>query len=297
MGGIYGAALTEAGVETVLLDVSMPLVERLSREGLVLVRDGESRNVRVQATTDARQVGPVDVVLFFVKCYHTDSAAKTTASLLGPDTVVASLQNGWGNGDVLATHFPPERIVVGVSYHSGTVLEPGKVAHTAIGTTYAGPYQGEATAGAERLAEALERAGIAVTVLAQVRTEIWKKLVLNAAALPTSALTGMTAGALGQHQAVLEVGDGLARETVAVARAAGYDVDERERLEEIHRALIAAGDGKASMLQDVEAGRRTEIDVINGAVVREGDRQGVATPLNRTMVALIKGYEQGHGLT
>jgi 2-dehydropantoate 2-reductase len=296
MGGIYGAALTEAGVETVLLDVSKPLVEKLNHEGLVIVRDGESRNVRVRATTDAREIGPVDVLLFFVKCYHTDPAARTAAALLGPDTVVASLQNGWGNGDVLAAHFPPERIVVGVSYHSGTVVEPGKVAHTAIGMTYAGPYQGEATTGAERLAEPLERAGIAVTVLAQVRTEIWKKLALNAAALPTSALTGMTAGALGHHQAVLKVADGLAREVVAVARAAGYDVDERERLEEIHRALIAAGEGKASMLQDVEAGRRTEIDVINGAVVHEAERQGIDTPLNRTMVALIRGYEEGHGL-
>jgi 2-dehydropantoate 2-reductase len=297
MGGIYGAALTEAGVETMLLDVSKPLVEKLNDEGLMIVRDGESRNVRVQATTDARQIGPVDVLLFFVKCYHTDSAARTAAGLLGPDTVVASLQNGWGNGDVLAAHFPPERIVVGVSYHSGTVVEPAKVAHTAIGMTYAGPYQDEATTGAELLAETLERAGIAVTVLAQVRAEIWKKLALNAAALPTSALTGMTAGALAQHQAVLEVADGLAREAVAVARAAGYDIDERERLDEIHRALNAAGQGKASMLQDVEAGRRTEIDVINGAVVSEAERQAIDTPLNRTMVALIRGYEQGHGLT
>jgi 2-dehydropantoate 2-reductase len=296
MGGIYGGALTEAGIDTTLVDISSPLVERLNDDGLTVLRDGKERTLTVRATTDPASVGPVDVALFFVKCYHTDSAATAAAPLVGPETVVASLQNGWGNGEVLARHFPPGQVAVGVSYHSGTVLEPGKVAHTAVNITHLGPYEGESTEGAERLAGALRQAGLEVNVLVGVRTEIWKKLVLNAAALPTSALTGMTAGALGGHAAMLEVVDTLARETVAVARASGYDVDEAERLDRIHAALLAAGDGKASMLQDVEASRRTEIDVINGAVVREGEHQGVPTPMNRAMVSLIMGYEQAHSL-
>jgi 2-dehydropantoate 2-reductase len=129
-----------------------------------------------------------------------------------------------------------------------------------------------------------------------IRTEIWKKLVLNSSALPTSAVTRSTAGNLTQVAAMRELVDRLISETVAVGRAQGFEIDEDERREAVHGILSAAGAGKASMLQDVEAGRRTEIDVINGAVVRVADDVGVDVPINRTMVALMAGYEAANGL-
>src|ERR671925_75137 len=117
MGSIFGARLAEGGVDTV----------------------------------------PVDIVVFFVKCYHTRPAAQSARPLVGPDTVVASLQNGWGNGDVLASVYPPEQVVVGVTYNSGTVLGLGKVAHPGVGPTHMGPFADGSVDGAERLAGALRR--------------------------------------------------------------------------------------------------------------------------------------------
>ena len=248
------------------------------------------------ATTDPASVGPVDLVVFCVKCYHTPSAAEAARPLVDSGTVVASLQNGWGNGDVLAGVFPPEQIVVGVTYNSGTVLDVGRVAHPGVGPTTVGSFTDGGSGGPERLAEALSDGGLEATVASPIRPEIWKKLILNAATLPTAALIGMNAGALTAHPEMKELVSETAREAVAVARALGYDIDEQERVDAIHGLLERAGPARGSMLQDFEAGRRTEIDVINGAVVRAAGDNDVPVPINRAFVALVKGWESQQGL-
>jgi 2-dehydropantoate 2-reductase len=296
MGTIFGAGFTEGGHETVLVDVSRPLVDRLEAEGATIDRKGEVRTVRVAATTDPSAVGPCDLVVFFVKCYQTAAAAEGARPLVGDSTLVASLQNGWGNGETLARTFSEERLAVGVTYHSGTVRGVGEIAHTGLGPTVVGAYADGDLDKVRPLVEAIESAGFDVTASPQIRTEIWKKLVVNAATLPTAALTGLTAGGLGEAGPMRDVVDEVTREAVATARAQGYEIDESERVEFIHGLLERAGPGKPSMLQDVEAGRRTEIDVINGAVVRAARDHGVETPLNRTLVAMVKAYERAHSL-
>jgi 2-dehydropantoate 2-reductase len=298
MGGIFGAILTEGGADVTLVDVAPAIVDRVQSDGITVKRGGSERQVPIPATSDPREVGEVELVLFFVKCYHTDSAAQMAAPLVGPGTAVATLQNGWGNGDVLARHFPPDRLIIGVTYHSGTTEAPGVVLHTNTtdAPTLVGPYRGTDTSHAELLAQAIRAGSLRAESTPQIRSEIWKKLVLNSSSLPTSALTRLTAGALGAHERMTEVVNAIARETVAVGRAQGLEVEEEERLAAIHATLVGAGNGKASMLQDVEGDRRTEIDVINGAVVRAAGEHGVDVPLNRAMVALINGYETAKGL-
>lgn len=296
MGSIFGARFAQGGHETVLVDVAAPLVEQINASGVTIVRGDDETTTPVAATTDPASVGPVDLVVFFVKCYHTQSAAEGARPLVGPDTVVASLQNGWGNGDVLASVFPPERVVLGVTYNSGLVQGPGRIVHPADQPTLVGPFVDDAGDGAAQLAEVLAGSGFEASVASPVRPEIWKKLILNAATLPTSALTGMNAGALTAHAAMKELVSEVAREAVAVAQAQGYAIDADERVGAIHALLEKAGPTRASMLQDFEAGRQTEIDVINGAIVRAGDEHGVPVPLNRAFVQLVKGWESMRGL-
>jgi 2-dehydropantoate 2-reductase len=296
MGSIFGARFHQAGHDTVLVDVAQPLVDTINADGVTVVRGDDETVTRVPATTDPASVGPVDVVVFFTKCYHTPSAAEGARPLVGPDTVVASLQNGWGNGDVLAAAYPPEQVVVGVTYNSGLVQGPGRVVHPAEQPTLVGSFA-DGGDGAGRLAEALESAGLTATVASPVRPEIWKKLILNAATLPASALTGMNAGALGACGDTAALVSETTREAVNVAQALGYEIDYDERIGTILALLEKAGPSKASMLQDVEAGRRTEIDVINGAVVKAADEVGVDVPINRALVQLVKGWESLRGLS
>jgi 2-dehydropantoate 2-reductase len=293
MGGALAAEASAAGYEVTIVDVSAELIERVRADGLIVDSGAEPLHASVPITQDPASVGPVDITVVFVKAQHTRSAADVVAALLGPETLAVTLQNGWGNADVLASVLPPEQLVMGVTYHSCSVVGPGHVRHTGRGPTVVGPYLPAAgTAGAHRVAEFLSGAGWEATATTEVRTEIWKKLVLNAATLPTAALSGLPAGALGASGPLLELVDELAAEAVAVARAQGLKVDLAERVERIHAVLAGAGSGKASMLQDVEARRKTEVETVNGAVVRTGAEVGVPTPLNRAMLALINGVER-----
>ncbi|MDQ3700254.1 MAG: 2-dehydropantoate 2-reductase [Chloroflexota bacterium] len=296
IGGVWAARLARAGNAVSILDVSPVVVEAIRAEGLVVeTSGGGSETVRLTATSRPEQIGHVDVAYFFVKAQHTAAAADLARPLVGPDTTVVTQQNGWGNADVLAGVYPPQRLVVGVTYHSATVAAPGRVRHTATGPSFVGPFvDGGEMAPATRVGALMGAAGLETTATPGVKTEVWKKLILNCATLPTAALTRLTSGGLGDPGPLLEVLDALALEAVAVARALGYAIEPAERLDRIHTLLAGGGGGKASMLQDVEAARKTEIEVVNGAVVREAVRLGLDAPLNRAMVALIGGLERSY---
>jgi 2-dehydropantoate 2-reductase len=296
MGGVWASRLSAAGQEVTILDVAADALAAIERDGLVVEGPGEERRVTsLLATDDASLAGIQDVAIFFVKAHHTHAAAELARAAIGPETTVVTLQNGWGNADVLAEFFDPTQLVMGVTYHSARVVAPGCIAHTAAaGPTFLGPYQpGASLARAQVVADAMTGAGIATTATADVATEIWKKLVHNSASLPVTALTRLTTDALGADEAALRICDGLAAETVAVGRARGLAIDVDERIATIRAALARGGNGKASMLQDVEARRKTEIEVVNGAIVREAAQYGIDVPLNTMMVALIHGLESG----
>jgi 2-dehydropantoate 2-reductase len=292
MGCIFGAALADADVDVTLVDVARPLVEHINEAGVTIVRGVDEQTTRVPAADDPDAIGEVDAAIVFVKCYHTESAATLMQPLVGPTTVVASLQNGWGNEEILAHTFGADRVVAGVTYHSGTTLGLGRVSHNAPGPTFIGPYVGDDVTGCAPLERALATAGFDVTATPDVRTEVWKKLVFNAAGLAAGALTGLDPQSAAALPEVRELVSSLAREAVAVARASGYEIEPEERIATITAAFERAARGtKGSMRQDFEAGRRTEVDVVNGAVLREAAERGIDAPLNRAMVALVKGVE------
>ncbi len=293
MGAMFAARLARAGNEVSALDASEPVVAALEARGVELVEGGEATRTELRATTDPGVLAHAEVVFVFVKAQHTASVAEAVGKHAPAEATVVSLQNGWGNASVLARHVEPRRLVTGVTYHSCTVREPGSVLHSGSGPTFVGPYQpGDDLIRAEEVAGLLERAGIETSARGDVRTEIWNKLVLNVATLPVAALTRLRAGELAAGEEQLELVDGLAAEAVAVAVALGIPVRLDERVERIHAVLAGAGAGKPSMLQDVEAERKTEIETICGAIVDEAGELAVPVPLNRAMVQLVHGLER-----
>lgn len=296
IGGVWASQLARAGNDVTVVDVSSAVLGRVSGPGLLVeTPEGPQPALPLRATCRPEEAGQMDAVWFFIKAQHTASAAQLARPLVAAGTAVVTQQNGWGNADVLSEVYPAPQLVVGVTYHSATVVGPGHVKHTGRGQSYIGPYvDGGDLAGAERVGRMMNEAGLETTVTAEVKTEIWKKLILNCATLPTSALTRLAAGDVGQPGALLELVDAIAAEAVQVAQALGYDVDMDERRERIHAILANGGRGKASMLQDVEGSRKTEIEVVNDAVVRAAERLGIVTPLNRAMVALVGGLERSY---
>lgn len=296
MGCVFGACLAESGCETVLLDVRADLVQAIEASGVTVRRDGRERTVPVRVTADAASVGRVDIVIVFVKSFHTRTAAESVRPIVGDSTIVATLQNGLGNAQILAEIYDPRQIVQGVTAESGTSLGLGVVDHPGHAVTHVGPLAGDSLDASERLAEVLRSAGFDAHATLAIETQIWKKLVVGASTLPAPALLGLACGPLMRHPQMRDLVNDTAREVVAVAQALGHDIDADERVAYIDELLMAVEDAKGSMVQDIEAGRRTEIDMINGGIVREAEAHDVAVPINRTLVALVKGWESSRGL-
>lgn len=291
MGAAFGARLHKAGHRVTLLDVSSEAVGAIKDKGLTIeLKTGEKEVFEIPATTRPEDLAPVDVVVNFVKCYHTESAIRSVLPILRPDSWVLSLQNGWGNAPVIAGIVGEERVLMGVTYHSATVLGPGHVLHAGQGPTFVGPASGE-PARAKPVVEALLQAGLEVTLSENVRKEIWSKVLLNICTLPTSALLRFGAAELVQREGTMSLMQRLLEEGAAVVKAQGIAVDVQERWAAITGLLGRVGMAKSSMLQDVENARRTEIDVVNGAVVAAGKKHGVPTPHNETMVWLVRALE------
>jgi 2-dehydropantoate 2-reductase len=296
MGCVFGAAIAASGNDTTLIDVDPAVVEAIATAGIVVRRDGDERHVPVAATLDPTAAGEVDVLIVFVKGFYTRAAARAAAACVASKTTVVTLQNGLGNGEILAEIFPPDQVVVGVTAESGTTLGPGLVDHPGRATTSVGPLTGTSVERSEWVAGLLRAAGFDAAATPAIETAMWKKLIVGAATLPAPAIADMTCGPLVAHPEMSALMDETTRETVAVARALGHDIDVDERIAYIRELLLMVPDAKGSMVQDMAAGRRTEIDTINGAVVRAADTCGVDVPVNRTLVALVKGWESVRGL-
>jgi len=297
MGCAIGALLARAGQDVTLIDVWKDAVEVINRDGLKIQnKTGEIATHKVRAATSPAQVaGPVDLLLVFVKCYHTVDAVKSALPILGPDSTVLSLQNGWGNGPRIAEIVGRERVVLGVCYHSATVLGPGHVLHAGQGRTFVGEMDGAVTPRVLKIADTFKAAGLDIEASAQVLKEIWSKLALNVATLPTSSTIKLTAEKLPNTPEMQSLMRELLGEVVSVAQKQGIALDFTERWNSI-TALLGklAPNTKGSMLQDVENSRRTQLDVLCRAIVEAGRRIGIPSPYNNAMLWLVRALEANY---
>src|SRR5687767_97301 len=185
MGSVIGGLLAKAGNEVTLVDVWKEAVEAINRDGLKIEdKSGSVETIEVRATGQPASAGAMDLVLVFVKCYHTEAAVRNALPLVEANTVVLSLQNGWGNGPRIAKIVGDEKLLLGVCYHSATVAGPGHVMHVGKGMTFMGELNGKMSERLARVAEVFTEAGMEVTTTPAVLREIWSKLALNACTLP-----------------------------------------------------------------------------------------------------------------
>ncbi len=293
LGCAIGGVLTEAGHEVWLINRNADQVDAMNRRGLILRDEGIDRTVRVHAATTARDAGVVDLVIVLVKSFHTAQAMQAAISLLGPQTVVLSLQNGVGHEDILADIVGRERVLAGKTYAGGTQIGPG---HVLIGTrgkeTHIGEPGGGNSERALRIAEVFNAAGLTTLISDNILGTIWEKLLVNVATGALSGITGLNYGRLYQLPEVEACAIAAVAEAMAVAKASGIALTTTEpRQPWVKASAGLPPDFKASMLQSIEKGSVTEIDYVNGAVVRQGRKLGVPTPVNQTLVACLKGVE------
>jgi 2-dehydropantoate 2-reductase len=291
MGSVFGGRLAANGHAVWLVHRRPEVVEALRRDGLRLDTAGQSERIEVQATTQPAEIGAVDLLLVLTKAFDTLDAAESARPLIGPETIVLTLQNGLGNDSVLGEVLGDERVVVGMSYSGAAMLGPGHVAHTHNGQTFVGERGGSLSERTINLARLFSQAGLPTEPTDQLWSLVWGKLVVNAALNATCALiVGSGSDVLRSDSAREWVGL-VAVETAAVASAMGISLPFPDAAERVWQHCRDIRESKPSMLQDVLRGRPTEIDAINGAVVRAGARIGVATPYNQALLLLVSGRE------
>ena len=292
VGALFAANLAQLDdVEVWAYDVWQEHVDAINRDGLALTGAGAVVG-RLRATTDAAEIPSCDFGIVATKSMDTAGAVDVVAHAFR-DGCVCSVQNGVGNEEAIAERV--ERVIRGTTFPAGKVVGPGRVQWDVKGDTTIGPFEPRPApmSEIERLADACTRAGMPTKAVADARGPQWRKLIFNAATNPIGALTGLTHGRVCDDPALRALVTALVDEGKAVAAAQSIHLDEDpEALIDYAARPDVAYDHKASMLQDVEARRQTEIDSLNGGVARFGREHGVPTPLNDAVGALIKGVER-----
>ena len=292
VGSLFAANLAQLDdVDVWAYDLVRDHVDAINARGLRLSGVGSVVG-RVRATTDASELPACDFGIVATKAMHTESAIAATAGAF-TDGCVCSVQNGLGNEEAIAEHVG--RVIRGTTFPAGRIVEPGHVQWDVKGDTTIGPFEPSPAPfeEVERLAGACTRAGMPTSAVRDARGPQWRKVIFNAATNPVGALTGLTHGQVCERPDLRRLVSALVDEGKAVAAAQGIelDADPEELIDHAARPEVAY-DHKASMLQDVESRRPTEIDYLNGGIVRFGREHGVPTPLDDAILALVKGVER-----
>lgn len=293
MGCLFAARMREAGATVTLVDVDRERIALLNRDGIGIADAAGIRRVAVPVTVASEAPATPDLILIFVKAMHTRAAAASVAHLAGPGCHALTLQNGIGNGEILAEAFGAGRTLLGVTdqpadLHGATdVHVPGK------GRVWLGGLTDAADAAAEAAAALLARAGFETRRVADPMAAVWEKAAFNAALNATGAIAGVANGAVDSPEG-RRIAMAVVDEAAAVAAAQGIAVDAGAVRAKIDGALTGHRAHKASMLQDRLARRPTEIDAINGAIVRAGEAAGIATPVNATLADLMRLIERDY---
>jgi 2-dehydropantoate 2-reductase len=294
LGSVIGGVLARAGHDVTLVTRNDAHVDAVRERGLVLVDDHARTVVRVDAVTSPAGLRPPDLLIVLVKSFDTRSAIEGAAHLAGDHTVILTLQNGVGCEEIIGDVVGADRLIAGRTFVGGSMIEPGVIEYGVEGrTTVLGELDGSVTSRLRAVADSFGSAGMEVEVSTDIVAMMWEKLFVNVATGAWSALTGLPYGELSVEPDVERMAIATVQEAIDVATALGIAVTTTDPSVPWRRAWTGLPYGfKASMLQSVEKGSRTEVDVMHAAVVAGGRRSGVPTPINDTLLAAVHGLER-----
>lgn len=291
MGSLYGGFLSNAGEEVYLLDVWQEHVDSINRSGLLISEQDKDIKAYPGATTNAEEIGEADLALVFVKSTATAEAMRSCRAVVGERTLVLSLQNGYGNIEEIEKTVDKKHIIAGTTTHGATMLGSGHIKHTGYGITHIGAAAGEMPERINAVAEALRRAGFETGISGNVMELIWNKLIVNVGINALTAILKVKNGELLQWEETKQLMEAAVAEAVAVANSLGMAFESSSSVNQVMQIAGKTSENISSMLQDILKGRRTEIDYINGAVVREGMRANISTPVNFVLASLVRAME------
>ena len=290
MGCLFAARLKKAGYDVTLLDYIKERAERINKQGIMV--EGVTGEYNINVPTVAGEIlTPPDVVLICVKSYKTREASQSVERWLNPETVVATLQNGLGNVEILEEFFGSQRVLGGVTSEGATLLGPGKIRHAGQGDTFIGP-RGDKNSPTQELVFAFNHAGFKTKSVDNVKNLIWGKLIINVGINALSAIMRLKNGRLPELSGTRLIMEEAVKEAVAVAEAKDIQLPYPEPVGRVLDVCRGTAGNISSMLQDLLKQRETEVDFINGAIVREGKTAGIPAPVNLTLTSLVQALQE-----
>ena len=296
MGCLFGGYLAKSGHEVWLIARSQDHIDTLSERGLRIRYSSHSQRIAVKASCDPKDAGVCDVVIVMTKFPDTASALESAKSIIGPDTIMVTLQNGIGNVEIIGSYADPERVLFGVTTLGAIRLEPGEIEVTA-GThakTYLWSEAGVETSALKEFLSALTESGFDAIAAPNAKEQVWRKLCINSCISVLTAIVGLKVGPLVELPSACSLIRNLVLEITAVATKEGVPLDPHQVYEELISESRGAADHTPSILIDVVSNRKTEIECLNGAIVEASAKHGISTPYHNAIASLIEAIEQSY---
>lgn len=290
MGCLYGAKLSSVPEnEVYLIDVWKDHIDAIDKHGLAMEENGVLTTYgKVKGVLDPGEAGFCDLAIVFVKSTLTSTAVKSNKAVFGPETIALTLQNGLGNIDLIRAEIGDQNVIAGTTAHGATLLEPGKIRHAGSGKTIIGELDGRQSERIEKIVSLFKAAGLETDISDNVMGLVWDKLLVNVGINALTGITKLPNGQLLDHPEIEELLEAAVSEAHEVAKAKGIRLSWPDPVEHTKAVCKATAGNKSSMLQDILNHKMTEIDMINGAVVREGAAAGIPTPVNFVLTNLIR---------
>lgn len=304
IGCLIAGLLAESNQEDVwLLDKDELRAKELLKNGLRLEGIGGKRFIKIEdnpflhATSDVSDIGKADLILICVKSYNTKTACISVFPAVEENTIVMTLQNGLNNVEAMSSIFGQEKIIAGITTHGATLLGVGHVRHAGIGKTIIGEVKRGSISASKlsQIANIFSKAGFETTISENILSHIWGKLIINSAINPITAITKMRNGELLEHNETKTLLYLTVNESACVAHAHSIKLPYDDPIVIVEETCRATANNISSMLQDVLNNKPTEIDSINGAIVKEGSKVGINTPVNQVLTYLVKSLELRFG--
>ena len=296
LGCLIAAFLKSRTKEDVwVLDEFADRAKKISQDGIRVDGISSPVTVKVNATISARDIGPCDLVILCVKSYSTEDACKGMKDLVSDKTNILTLQNGLGNVQILNDHFGPDRVIAGVTNHGSTLIGKAHVRYAGKGDTTVGKADGRVLGAIREVAGLLTRAGLETKVSRDIDSVVWSKIIVNVGINALTAITGIHNGGLLDHEECRQIMRSAVQESVKIVKRKRIKLSYDDPIQKVESVCRATSANISSMLQDVLNKRRTEIDFINGAIVRQAKALNIPTPVNEVLVNLVKTLEGSYG--
>lgn len=295
MGCLYGGLLKEKGNDVILVDVSKAQVDEINTNGLQLETAEGKRSINIEAKFAHEVTEQPELLILFTKTIHSKSALSSLKEVIGPETMVLSLQNGLGNDEVIKEFVQTDRIIIGTTNFPSDLIKPGSVRSLGNGTTKIMSSNGQVTEKLKQVETILNDAGFNCIITEDVFVSIWEKVAFNSACNALTAASRLKLGDVGKTEEGKELARSIAKEVISVANAKNIKANADHVIELIEKDFVEHADHMPSMMQDVLGNRITEIDFINGAVVKEAEKLGMSVPVTKVLFKLVsmiqKNYE------